>query len=58
MCECSSGQKQRKDGVTALSLEQVERFLTQLSDFATMNKISLGPLKNIVKSILLVPNGK
>ncbi|KAK4812680.1 hypothetical protein QYF61_012190 [Mycteria americana] len=35
----------------------VERFLTQLSDFATMNKISLGPLKNIVKSILLVPNG-
>lgn len=23
-----------------------------------MNKISLGPLKNIVKSILLVPNGK
>ncbi|XP_031444393.1 COMM domain-containing protein 7 isoform X1 [Phasianus colchicus] len=37
--------------------EQVERFLTQLSDFATMNKISLGPLKNIVKSILLVPNG-
>lgn len=58
MCECSSGQKQKKDGVTALSLEQVERFLTQLSDFATMNKISLGPLKNIVKSILLVPNGK
>lgn len=44
--------------LTALSLEQVERFLTQLSDFATMNKISLGPLKNIVKSILLVPNGK
>ncbi|XP_064321645.1 COMM domain-containing protein 7 isoform X1 [Phalacrocorax carbo] len=37
--------------------EQVERFLSQLSDFAAMNKISLGPLKNIVKSILLVPNG-
>ncbi|XP_031444402.1 COMM domain-containing protein 7 isoform X2 [Phasianus colchicus] len=37
--------------------KEVERFLTQLSDFATMNKISLGPLKNIVKSILLVPNG-
>ncbi|XP_075294505.1 COMM domain-containing protein 7 isoform X1 [Opisthocomus hoazin] len=36
---------------------EVERFLTQLSDFATMNKISLGPLKSIVKSILLVPNG-
>nr|XP_009667904.1 PREDICTED: COMM domain-containing protein 7 [Struthio camelus australis] len=37
--------------------KEVERFLTQLSDFATMNKLSLGPLKNIVKSILLVPNG-
>ncbi|NXO00444.1 COMD7 protein, partial [Rhinopomastus cyanomelas] len=37
--------------------KEVERFLTQLSDFATMNKISLGPLKNIVKSILLVPHG-
>uniref|UniRef100_A0A8V0YMC9 COMM domain containing 7 n=1 Tax=Gallus gallus TaxID=9031 RepID=A0A8V0YMC9_CHICK len=37
--------------------KEVERFLTQLSDFAAMNKISLGPLKNIVKSILLVPNG-
>uniref|UniRef100_A0A8V5H1Q0 Nucleolar protein 4 helical domain-containing protein n=1 Tax=Melopsittacus undulatus TaxID=13146 RepID=A0A8V5H1Q0_MELUD len=37
--------------------KEVERFLTQLSDFATMNKISLGPLKNIVKSILLVPSG-
>ncbi|KAF4795833.1 COMM domain-containing protein 7 [Turdus rufiventris] len=37
--------------------KEVERFMTQLSDFATMNKISLGPLKNIVKSILLVPNG-
>ncbi|NWU89557.1 COMD7 protein, partial [Upupa epops] len=37
--------------------KEVERFLTQLSDFATMNKISLGPLKNIVKSVLLVPHG-
>ncbi|NWS12345.1 COMD7 protein, partial [Pachyramphus minor] len=37
--------------------KEVERFLAQLSDFASMNKISLGPLKNIVKSILLVPNG-
>ncbi|XP_068006295.1 COMM domain-containing protein 7 isoform X2 [Melanerpes formicivorus] len=37
--------------------KEVERFLTQLSDFATVNKISLGPLKSIVKSILLVPSG-
>uniref|UniRef100_A0A7M4ELX3 COMM domain containing 7 n=1 Tax=Crocodylus porosus TaxID=8502 RepID=A0A7M4ELX3_CROPO len=37
--------------------KEVERFLTQLSEFAAMNKISLGPLKNIVKSLLLVPNG-
>ncbi|XP_053106896.1 COMM domain-containing protein 7 [Hemicordylus capensis] len=37
--------------------KEVERFLTQLSEFATVNKISLGPLKNIVKSLLLVPNG-
>nr|XP_056700061.1 COMM domain-containing protein 7 [Euleptes europaea] len=35
--------------------KEVERFLTQLSDFAALNKISLGPLKNIVKSLLLVP---
>ncbi|XP_010189875.1 PREDICTED: COMM domain-containing protein 7 [Mesitornis unicolor] len=37
--------------------KEVERFLSQLTDFATMNKISLGPLKNIVNSILLVPSG-
>ncbi|XP_075756939.1 COMM domain-containing protein 7 [Pelodiscus sinensis] len=37
--------------------KEVERFLTQLSEFATMNEISLGPLKNIVKSILVIPNG-
>ncbi|XP_054837336.1 COMM domain-containing protein 7 [Eublepharis macularius] len=35
--------------------KEVERFLAQLSDFATLNKISLGPLKNIAKSLLLVP---
>ncbi|XP_069507124.1 COMM domain-containing protein 7 isoform X2 [Ambystoma mexicanum] len=34
-----------------------ERLLAQLSEFATANGISLGPLKNIVKSVLLVPNG-
>ncbi|KAM6165004.1 COMM domain-containing protein 7 isoform 2-T2 [Rhynchocyon petersi] len=37
--------------------KEVERFLTQLSEFATTNQISLGPLKSIVKSLLLVPNG-
>ncbi|XP_050007022.1 COMM domain-containing protein 7 [Alexandromys fortis] len=36
---------------------QVERFLAQLSEFATTNQISLGPLKSIMKSLLLVPNG-
>ncbi|XP_078507916.1 COMM domain-containing protein 7 [Lissotriton helveticus] len=34
-----------------------ERLLAQLAEFATANGISLGPLKNIVKSVLLVPNG-
>uniref|UniRef100_UPI00398F0458 COMM domain-containing protein 7 n=1 Tax=Pristiophorus japonicus TaxID=55135 RepID=UPI00398F0458 len=34
-----------------------ERFLSQLSEFASQNGMSPGPLKNIVKSVLLVPNG-
>ncbi|KAF0878404.1 COMD7 protein, partial [Crocuta crocuta] len=37
--------------------KEVERFLAQLSEFATTNQISLGPLRSIVKSLLLVPNG-
>uniref|UniRef100_A0A8C8S4S8 COMM domain-containing protein n=1 Tax=Pelusios castaneus TaxID=367368 RepID=A0A8C8S4S8_9SAUR len=37
--------------------KEVERFLTQLSEFATRNEISLGPLKTVVKNILLVPHG-
>lgn len=37
--------------------KEVERFLAQLSEFATSNQISLGPLKSIMKSLLLVPNG-
>uniref|UniRef100_A0A8C5WTA5 COMM domain containing 7 n=1 Tax=Laticauda laticaudata TaxID=8630 RepID=A0A8C5WTA5_LATLA len=37
--------------------KEVERFLAHLSEFATGNKISLGPLKSIVKSLLLVPSG-
>nr|XP_003230193.3 PREDICTED: COMM domain-containing protein 7 [Anolis carolinensis] len=36
--------------------KEIERFLAQLSELASTNKISLGPLKNIVKSLLLVPN--
>ncbi|ERE71412.1 COMM domain-containing protein 7 [Cricetulus griseus] len=37
--------------------KEVEHFLAQLSEFATTNQISLGPLKSIIKSLLLVPNG-
>ncbi|XP_075818694.1 COMM domain-containing protein 7 isoform X3 [Microtus pennsylvanicus] len=37
--------------------KEVKRFLAQLSEFATTNQISLGPLKSIVKSLLLVLNG-
>ncbi|XP_047397189.1 COMM domain-containing protein 7 isoform X2 [Sciurus carolinensis] len=37
--------------------KEVERFLAQLSAFATTNQIGLGPLRSIVKSLLLVPNG-
>ncbi|KAF6284195.1 COMM domain containing 7 [Rhinolophus ferrumequinum] len=37
--------------------KEVERFLAQLSEFATTNQMSLGPLRSIVKSLLLVPNG-
>ncbi|XP_037838820.2 COMM domain-containing protein 7 isoform X3 [Chlorocebus sabaeus] len=45
-----------KEVFTVPSL-QVERFLAQLSEFATTNRISLGSLRSIVKSLLLVPNG-
>lgn len=44
--------------VCAVPSLQVERFLAQLSEFATTNQISLGPLRSIVKSFLLVPNGE
>ncbi|XP_048204963.1 COMM domain-containing protein 7 [Perognathus longimembris pacificus] len=37
--------------------KEVEQFLARLSEFATTNQISLGPLKSLVKSLLLVPNG-
>ncbi|XP_072412901.1 COMM domain-containing protein 7 isoform X2 [Chiloscyllium punctatum] len=34
-----------------------ERLLSQLSEFASQNGMSPGPLKNIMKSVLLVPTG-
>ncbi|XP_041061359.1 COMM domain-containing protein 7 [Cetorhinus maximus] len=34
-----------------------ERLLSQLGEFASQNGMSPGPLKNIVKSVLLIPNG-
>lgn len=34
-----------------------ERLLNELGEFASQNGMSFGPLKNIVKSALLVPNG-
>ncbi|XP_067904479.1 COMM domain-containing protein 7 isoform X2 [Heterodontus francisci] len=34
-----------------------ERLLSQVGEFASQNGMSPGPLKNIVKSVLLVPNG-
>ncbi|XP_055506478.1 COMM domain-containing protein 7-like [Leucoraja erinacea] len=34
-----------------------ERLLNELCEFASQNGMILGPLKNIVKSALLVPNG-
>ncbi|KAB1262201.1 COMM domain-containing protein 7 [Camelus dromedarius] len=43
--------------VCAVPSLQVEKFLAQLSEFAATNQISLGPLRSIVKSLLLVPNG-
>lgn len=37
--------------------KEVEGFLAQLSEFATTYQMSIGPLRSIVKSLLLVPNG-
>ncbi|XP_075427875.1 COMM domain-containing protein 7 isoform X2 [Ascaphus truei] len=37
--------------------KEVEHFNSQLDDFATVNGISLSPLKSIVKSVLLILNG-
>uniref|UniRef100_A0A8C6BXK9 COMM domain-containing protein n=1 Tax=Monodon monoceros TaxID=40151 RepID=A0A8C6BXK9_MONMO len=37
--------------------EEMERFLAQLSEFATTKQISPGPVRSIVKSLLLISNG-
>ncbi|KAG9332526.1 hypothetical protein JZ751_014624 [Albula glossodonta] len=35
----------------------MDRFLQQVSEFAGENGMSAGPLRNLVKSVLLVPHG-
>ncbi|XP_034021423.1 COMM domain-containing protein 7-like, partial [Thalassophryne amazonica] len=40
-----------------LEPKEAERFVQQLSEFAGKNGMSGGPLKNLMKSILLVPQG-
>ncbi|KAJ8370715.1 hypothetical protein SKAU_G00107430 [Synaphobranchus kaupii] len=37
--------------------KEADRFLQQLSEFAGENGMSAGPLRNLVKSVLLVPHG-
>uniref|UniRef100_A0A674BCI5 COMM domain containing 7 n=1 Tax=Salmo trutta TaxID=8032 RepID=A0A674BCI5_SALTR len=37
--------------------EQADRFLHQLSEFAGENGMSAGPLRNLMKSVLLLPHG-
>ncbi|XP_060044574.1 COMM domain-containing protein 7 isoform X6 [Erinaceus europaeus] len=37
--------------------KEVERFLAQLSEFASTTQMGLSPLRNIVKSLLIVPSG-
>ncbi|XP_075032613.1 COMM domain-containing protein 7 isoform X2 [Mixophyes fleayi] len=37
--------------------KEVDQFTAQLEDFVKHNGISLGPLKNIVRSVLLILNG-
>uniref|UniRef100_A0A3B3RLX2 COMM domain containing 7 n=1 Tax=Paramormyrops kingsleyae TaxID=1676925 RepID=A0A3B3RLX2_9TELE len=37
--------------------KEAERFLLQLSEFAAENGMSAGPLRNLVKNLLLVPQG-
>ncbi|XP_036389538.1 COMM domain-containing protein 7 [Megalops cyprinoides] len=37
--------------------KETDRFMQQLSEFAGENGMSAGPLRNLVKSVLLVPHG-
>lgn len=37
---------------------QAERFMQQLTEFAGEHGMSAGPLKNLMKSVLLVPQGE
>ncbi|XP_064420294.1 COMM domain-containing protein 7 isoform X1 [Latimeria chalumnae] len=37
--------------------KESSRFLSQLNEFASQNGMSPGPLRSIMKSVLLVPNG-
>ncbi|XP_056130365.1 COMM domain-containing protein 7 isoform X2 [Lampris incognitus] len=37
--------------------QQTERFVQQLGDFAAEHGMSAGPLRNLMKSVLLVPQG-
>ncbi|XP_061907853.1 COMM domain-containing protein 7 [Entelurus aequoreus] len=40
-----------------LQPKETEKFMQQLSEFAGENRMSAGPLKNLMKSIILVPQG-
>uniref|UniRef100_A0AAY4D1H2 Nucleolar protein 4-like b n=1 Tax=Denticeps clupeoides TaxID=299321 RepID=A0AAY4D1H2_9TELE len=40
-----------------LEPKETERFLRQVNEFAGENGMSAGPLRNLVKSMLLVPHG-
>lgn len=40
-----------------LEPKETDRFLEQLGEFAGENRMSAGPLRNLMKSVLLVPHG-
>lgn len=40
-----------------LEPKETDRFLEQLGEFAGKNRMSAGPLRNLMKSVLLVPHG-
>ncbi|XP_067095554.1 COMM domain-containing protein 7 [Osmerus mordax] len=40
-----------------LEPKETDRFLQELIEFAGANKMSAGPLRNLMKSVLLVPHG-